>query len=165
MAWGAILGLKDLELEPYLVVLFSGHEHKIEKFVTDDVTMSGGPGPGGARESKVKVLVRLCNDANVVSHMMLMTKIRWLFLVLVIGDLQSSIFGAKATLSKAYEQEIQRVLDRESEASGASGSLTGLVNLKEISRLLVAAHNLAWLCEKLGVGCIFFLYHTLSQHL
>ena len=67
-------------------------------------------------------------------------------------------------MSKAHEQ-IQRVQDRQAEASETSGSLTGLINLKDISRLLAAAHNLSWLCEKLGVGCIFFLYHTLSQHL
>ena len=166
MAWGAILGLKDLELEPYLVDLFSRREHSLDTFVIDDVTMSGGPGPRGARESKVKVLVRICNDANVVSHMKLMTKIRWLFLVLVIGDLQNSIFGSKASMSKAHEQEIQRVLlDGQSEAPRGSDSLTGLINFKDMSRLLTAAHNLAWLCEKLGVGCIFFLYHILSQHL
>ena len=62
---------------------------------------------------------------------MVMTyKLRWLFLVLKVGDMQRALFGSRASLSKVHEQEVQRVLDRQSQAVASPDTVSVLLNFQ-----------------------------------
>ena len=43
-------------------------------------------------------------------------ELRWLFLVLMVGDMHGALFGSRVSFSKAHKEEIQRLLNRQETA-------------------------------------------------
>ena len=167
VSWAAIHSLKGLELDPSLATLFSSHKQKIEGILIGGLALSDDLQPQASRAgaSDTERLVHICHSVQISRHLLMIDKLRWIFLVLMVGDMQHALFGSRASLGKVHEQEIQRVLDQQSQAVGSPDTISVVLNFKDMSKILQAGLNLSWLCEELGVGCIFFLWSMMSHHL
>ena len=77
---------------------------------------------------------------------------QWLFLALGVGDMACAMFGKRAKLSKKSKDEFMK-------AAGTDR------NAKSSYVMLTAGCNVAFICDQLGTGSLFWLSTTLSAHL
>lgn len=97
-------------------------------------------------------LVRYCKTLNIMQGEQIVIHTQWLFLALAIGDMASGMFGQAMRMKKNHKDEFMKAAGPGEAASSSYATLT-------------AGRNVAFICDQLGTGSLFWLSMTLTAHL
>ena len=98
------------------------------------------------------ILVRYCKTINTMEGEQIIIHTQWLFLALAIGDMASAMFGQATRIRKKHKDVFMKAAGTGEAASSSYAMLT-------------AGRNVAFICDQLGTGSLFWLSMTLMAHL
>ncbi|KAM0794035.1 hypothetical protein BDR22DRAFT_827310 [Usnea florida] len=106
VSWATIHALKELEVDEDLFALLSSNRQELEGFLLGDLTISDDADLEAlSRSSMADRLVHICHSAYTAGSMDLMHKLRWLFLLLMVGDMQRALFGSRGIVKYCSRTE------------------------------------------------------------
>ena len=108
-----------------------------------------------------------CLMSKMAGQTSILMKIRWLFLLLLVGDIS-------AALSPRIPSLQERIADYVAGGSGRAGKGKGKerervievdMDAEDTTRIIGMGVNMAFICDTFGAGCVFYLWDCLTDNL
>lgn len=150
-SWFAVRNLTSLILEqPLQDHLNVNSANDPEDFLNSCREMLATP----TQESvpNMNTLASYCKTIYTMQGEQIMLHTRWLFLALAVGDIASAMFGQGTKISQKHKDEFMK-------AAGTDE------NARSSYKMLAAGLNVAFICDQLGTGSLFWLSMTLTANL
>lgn len=146
-SWGFILALQKIEIPSVLAEQLHPHKsHNPAQFLADVAI----PATEGA--PKLDVLIRLCGYVHEMPRKEAMDTVCRLFFVLMLADMASYVFE-----EEDWWNQRNHGIEEKVRSPGATGKTT--VNM------IKQEGQLAFICQQLSTGCLFWLYSELGDNL
>lgn len=169
-SWACIRTLKSLKPEDDLKHYFQNQETNASQFLaSQDITTSLIPQVPNT--SSRETLMTSYYLAKSMEYHTVATRIRWLYLMILIGDIGKKMFGKMLSLNADKTRDLRNfIIQRNAkmpqrDKTDLQLSTEAQSILEDVQTLMKGGEKLGGLCEKFGNGCIFWLYDHLSLFL
>lgn len=141
---------------------------------TQPASLATDPTALEVERTPMGLLVSRCFSLRRLRGEKIITHVRWLFMILLIGDLAVEMFGSGCVLNKKKEEELRQSIIRQYESLNKekrkeisySGEQDFALEFTAYAKSAVAQGQvLILLCENFTIGCLFWLQNTLTENL
>ena len=174
-SWGGAQKLQHLELDDALVRHIKYNTEKDAlSFLNDQTSLDPVHSQALEPLTPLEALTDCFLSANILRQNNVLGAVRYLFRILLIGDIVVTIYGRKGNIKDEQLNELrdfvsekyEKMNDKEKRSVGLVGieepTETLLMNLKTVAR---RGTKLVGFCRKFGTGSLFWLHSIFSDNL
>ena len=114
-------------------------------------------------------LVQVCLMSKMAQQNSAVMTIRWLFLLLLVGDIANTLAPKLPTLPTLQERIEAYVAAKDSRKGksrvGPKHLMFVDMDAEDTKRIVRMGVNLVFICDTFGAGCLFYLWECLTDNL